>query len=65
MNATSQVHQQDPGAQHYKGTGLGLVISKHLAEMLNGELAVTSKKGVGSTFVLTLEVLPAKQDAPH
>jgi signal transduction histidine kinase len=64
MNATSQVHQPDPSAQH-KGTGLGLVISKHLAEMLNGDLAVTSKKGVGSTFVLTLKVLPAKQDAPH
>jgi PAS domain S-box-containing protein len=36
------------------GTGLGLPISRRLAEMLRGTLAVTSEVGHGSTFRLTL-----------
>jgi PAS domain S-box-containing protein len=36
------------------GTGLGLPISRRLAEMLNGTLAVTSEVGKGSIFRLTL-----------
>jgi signal transduction histidine kinase len=42
------------------GTGLGLPISRRLAEMLNGTLAVRSEVGLGSTFVLTL---PAEVEA--
>ncbi|HEY1090783.1 MAG TPA: CHASE domain-containing protein, partial [Burkholderiaceae bacterium] len=36
------------------GTGIGLVISKRLAEMMGGTLTASSTQGVGSTFVFSL-----------
>ncbi|MDL2280119.1 response regulator, partial [Desulfovibrio sp. OttesenSCG-928-G11] len=36
------------------GTGLGLPISKHLAELMGGILSVRSHKGLGSVFSLSL-----------
>ena len=41
----------------YGGTGLGLSVSRELAELLSGELNVQSKVGEGSTFEL---ILPLK-----
>ena len=37
-------------AQHHKGTGLGMPISKKLMEGMGGKLLLESSEGVGSTF---------------
>ncbi len=44
--------------RRFGGTGLGLSISKRFAEALGGQLSVSSKEGVGSTFVATIDTGP-------
>ena len=70
--------QEDNGARtQYKGTGLGMAITKRYVDLMGGTISVESKKGEGSVFTVELpmeltdksnvqmQVLPAqKTDLP-
>jgi len=49
-------------ARRYGGAGLGLVVVKRLAELMGGDLAVTSSPGRGSRFAFTA-LLPIAAEA--
>jgi CheY-like chemotaxis protein len=52
--------------KRFKGTGLGLPLSRKLTELLGGSISVTSTPGVGSTFSASLPlVYPQTPEAPE
>ena len=58
----SQVHSD--AARSTGGTGLGLVISKHLVELMGGHMWIDSQPGKGSTFHFTIACQGSDQDRP-
>jgi len=53
---STQTHFTMPGTKGEKGTGIGLLLCRQLAELNGGELSVTSVPNQGSTFYFTLPV---------
>ncbi|MDO4501314.1 MAG: transporter substrate-binding domain-containing protein [Erysipelotrichaceae bacterium] len=55
--------QEDGGARtKYKGTGLGMAITKKYVEMMGGIISVSSKKGEGSVFKVYLPFELSSED---
>ena len=52
---------ENPLQHKYKGTGLGLPLSKRLAELLGGRIQLESERGLGSKFSL---IVPRVYQAP-
>ena len=46
--------------RNIQGSGLGLSIVRRLARLYGGDATVSSEKGVGTTFTVTLDSEPAQ-----
>jgi CheY-like chemotaxis protein len=53
----------DNEVRNIEGTGLGLTITKSLAQIMGGDVRVDSKYGEGSTFIVTIPQRVCSEDA--
>jgi CheY-like chemotaxis protein len=50
--------QEDSSSTNkYGSTGLGMAITKNIVEMMNGKITVTSKKGEGTKFIVSVTLM--------
>jgi signal transduction histidine kinase/DNA-binding NarL/FixJ family response regulator len=52
--------QSGQSAKQFGGTGLGLSITKRLVNLMNGQISVLSREGIGSIFSVEIPLLPFK-----
>ena len=50
------------GARNVQGTGLGMPIVKSIISQMGGQITVSSRLGEGSTFTVTLPLVPVRQE---
>lgn len=48
-----------------EGTGLGMAITKSIVDMMNGQIAVQSEPGKGSTFIVTIHLKIQDSQVEH
>ena len=61
----SSFSQEDASSTNrFGGSGLGLAITKQLLDQMNSTIAVTSRKGAGSEFVVTIPLAPCDASDP-
>ena len=48
------VQENIDARSNYQGTGLGMSIVKRLIDKMDGTIEITSKEGVGTTFIITI-----------
>ena len=61
-----EFRQESSGVgRSYEGTGLGLALTKRLAELMGGTIAVESRKGEGSRFTLSFPLAEEKDEPPE
>lgn len=54
--------EQNDARTCYRGTGLGMAITKSLVEQMGGAISVQSRLGVGSRFIVTIPIERADEE---
>ncbi|MCR4907575.1 MAG: response regulator [Lachnospiraceae bacterium] len=54
--------EQEGSSNQYGSTGLGMAITKNIVDMMCGKIEVSSEKGKGSEFVITVPLLLSEKD---